>query len=59
MYIYIYIYIYIYNNVHDMYVYLSMYVYAPPPSAQHPRRRLDTVDFRNLIVFFWAETLAH
>ena len=30
----------------------------PSPSSARPARR-DTVDIRNLIVFFWAETLAH
>ena len=68
VYTYIYIYIYMYIHVHIyIYIYTCLSIYSLIDwfvylyivrSADWARRR-KTVDFRNVIVFFWAETLAH
>ena len=70
MYIYIYIYIYRYTYTHIIYIYIYIYIYIHTvdvgvrakthafPVYFSTMLQL-TVDFRNFIVFFWAETLAH
>ena len=60
---YIYIYIYIYTHIHIC-IYSHQILrsagFGMQPASLEPRRRIvDTVDFRNFIVLFWAETLAH
>ena len=55
---YIYIYIHIYTHKH-----IFMYVLEQTNNLnsfnKSPDPRHLTVDFRNFIVFYWAETLAH
>ena len=55
----LYIYIYIYMHVY-IYIYIYIYVYMGLSRMEcADGRGIRTVDFRNFILFFWAETLAH
>ena len=57
---------YVYECYVCVYIYTYIHMHRTSPVANQlnrtpptPTRAPDTVDFRNFIVFFWAETLAH
>ena len=67
---YTYIHTYIYTHIHHIYIYIYIYTYTHTHTysihiceAQRGQdrrlRAVGAVDFRKLIVLFWAETLAH
>ena len=73
MYIYIYIYKHVYI-VEYIYIYIYIYIiisdvsrfsagskgaHGSGSAPESERQKQHAVDFRNFIVFFWAETLAH
>ena len=65
MYIYIYICIHICTHIHYIHILTILaddgmeLVISRQAVLRTPCHRWSTVDFRNFIVLFWAETLAH
>ena len=57
--VYIYIYIYIYTYKHIIIKRRLTTGAGSRRGNNQAKKLIDTVDFRNIIVFFWAETLAH